>query len=418
MNEALQGIKVLDLSRILAGPWCTQLLADMGADVIKIEHPDKGDDTRHLGPPWTTDTSGEQGPDATYFASTNRSKKSLGIDISNPEGAGLIKELAAKCDVFIENFMVGGLAKYGLDYESIREVNPEIVYCSITGYGQTGPYASRPGYDFVFQAEGGLMSITGERDDRPGGGPQKAGIPLVDLTTGLYASTAILAALNYRNVTGLGQYIDMSLLDCVAALGSNQGTYHLVNKITPRRWGNGHPSLVPYQTFDTKNGQIVVAIANDGQWQRFCVAMKRDDLAQDPRFKTATGRINHRDALLAESEATIREGSFEHWMELFTELNIPHGKINNYEEVFRHPQIVHRQMAVDVKNEDDDASVTLIANPIKFSRTPVQYRHAPPRLGRHTRETLMEMLGLSDADIEALGQRKVICDGLAATAQQ
>ncbi|KAA0889300.1 CaiB/BaiF CoA-transferase family protein [Pusillimonas sp. ANT_WB101] len=408
MNEALQGIKVLDLSRILAGPWCTQMLADLGAEVIKIEHPTKGDDTRHLGPPWATDTSGQASTDATYYASTNRSKKSIGVDIATPEGAKLIQALAAKCDVFIENFKVGDLARYALDYESIKKVNPEIIYCSITGYGQTGPYANRPGYDFVFQAEGGLMSITGERDDLPGGGPQKSGVPIADLTTGLYASTAILAALNFKNTTGAGQYIDMSLLDCVAALASNQGTYHLMNDIKPHRWGNAHPALVPYQIFDASDGQIVVAVANDVQWQRLCKAIQRTDLGADARYKTATGRINHRDELLAQVEETIRAQSFETWLRVFTEMDIPHGKINDYEEVFAHPQIVHREMAVEVKNEDDDASVRLIANPIKFSRTPVQYKHSPPKLGRHTRSMLMEMLDLSEAEIESLNSRNVI----------
>lgn len=408
MKEALEGVRVLDLSRILAGPWCTQLLADLGAEVIKIEHPIKGDDTRHLGPPWTTDANGHTTSDATYYASTNRSKKSVGVDIATPQGAQIVRDLAARCDVLIENFMVGGLAKYGLDYDSIKEVNPEIIYCSITGYGQTGPYAHRPGYDVVFQAEGGLMSITGERDDLPGGGPQKGGVPIVDLTTGLYASTAILAALNYRNVTGSGQYIDLSLLDCVAALGSNQGTSHLVNKITPRRWGNAHPSLVPYQTFDTSDGQIVVAIANDSQWQRFCLAIDRTDLGQNRHYETATGRINNRAELIAQVAETLSKGTSASWMAIFTERNIPHGKINNYAEVFQHPQIVHRQMAVDVPNEDDGAAVTLIGNPIKFSQTPVQYKHSPPRLGRHTKATLMEVLGLSESEIEDLSREKII----------
>lgn len=404
MQEALQNTRVLDLSRILAGPWCTQMLADLGADVIKIEHPKRGDDTRHLGPPWMTDTDGKSSADATYYASTNRSKRSVGIDISTPEGAAIVRELATQCDIFVENYKVGDLARYQLDYESIRAVNPAIIYCSITGYGQTGPYAKRPGYDFVFQAEGGLMSITGERDDLPGGGPQKTGIPVADITTGLYASTAILAALNYRHLTGVGQHIDLALLDCVTALASNQGTSYLVNDIVPHRWGNAHPALVPYQIFDTGDGQIVIAVANDLQWQRFCRAIDSVELEENPEYRTASGRILNRDRIISLVQQAIARESSEHWLRVFEETNIPNGKINSYKEVFAHPQIVHRNMAIRVQNEDDDAGVPLIANPIKFSATPVRYKHAPPPLGRHTRDVLAGLLDKTEVEIDRLSE--------------
>lgn len=408
IREALQTTTVLDLSRILAGPWCTQILADLGAEVIKIEHPIRGDDTRHLGPPWMQDTHGKAASDATYYASTNRSKKSVGVDISIAEGAQIVRELAAKCDVFVENYKVGDLARYKLDYESIRAINPKIIYCSITGYGQTGPYAKRPGYDFVFQAEGGLMSITGERDGLPGGGPQKTGVPIADITTGLYASTAILAALNYRNLTGVGQHIDLSLLDCVAALASNQGTSYLVNNIVPHRWGNAHPALVPYQVFKTRDGQIVVAVANDLQWRRFCDALDCKELRDNTSYETASGRIVNREGIIALAQSAIERAPSSYWLRIFDETKIPNGKINNYREVFAHPQIVHRQMSVDVQNEDDAASVRLIANPINLSQSPVQYKHSPPPLGRHTREVLADFLGKSDEEIKKLSEMKIV----------
>jgi crotonobetainyl-CoA:carnitine CoA-transferase CaiB-like acyl-CoA transferase len=406
--QALGNVRVLDLTRILAGPWCTQTLADMGADVIKIEHPTRGDDTRQWGPPYFRTTDGREARDATYFASTNRNKRSVGIDIASPEGAELVRSMAARCDVFIENFKVGDLARYGLDYESIRRVNPGIVYCSITGYGQTGPYADRPGYDFVFQAEGGLMSITGERDDLPGGGPQKVGIAMADLTTGLYASIAVLAALNHRHATGEGQYIDLALLDCVTALASNQGAFHLVNDLDPRRWGNAHPALVPYQVFDTADGQIVVAVGNDAQWGRFCQAVDSTTLAADPRFARMSGRIRHRETLLPELQALIGRQPCAHWLEAFARCDIPHGRINSYRETFQHPQIVHRQMAVEVGSDDGEGFVRGIANPIKFSATPIRYPRAPSALGRHTAEVLTDVMGLDAAAIDGLRQRGIV----------
>ena len=406
--QALGNIRVLDLTRVLAGPWCTQTLADMGADVIKIEHPARGDDTRHWGPPYFRTTDGRETRDATYFASANRNKRSVGVDIASPEGADLIRALAVQCDVFVENFKVGDLARYGLDYESIRAVNPAIVYCSITGYGPTGPYADRPGYDFVFQAEGGLMSITGERDDLPGGGPQKVGIAMADLTTGLYASIAILAALNHRNATGDGQYIDMALLDCVTALASNQGAFHLVNGLDPRRWGNAHPTLVPYQVFDTSDGKIVIAVGNDEQWRRFCQALGSQELEADPAYARMSGRIQNREALLPRVQAIMAKLPCEHWLKEFSERGVPNGRINSYRETFQHPQVIHRQLAVDIGSDNGEGYVRGIANPIKFSATPVQYKRAPSALGHHTREVLEQVLGLDALGIEELQSRGVI----------
>lgn len=406
--QALGNVRVLDLTRVLAGPWCTQTLADMGADVIKIEHPTRGDDTRQWGPPYFRTTDGRETRDATYFASANRNKRSVGIDIASKEGAELVRLMAAECDVFIENFKVGDLARYGLDYESIRRINPGIIYCSITGYGQTGPYAGRPGYDFVFQAEGGLMSITGERDDRPGGGPQKVGVAIADLTTGLYASIAILAALNHRNVTGEGQYIDLALLDCMTALASNQGAFHLVNDLDPGRWGNAHPALVPYQVFDTADGKIVVAVGNDGQWSRFCRAIGSAALEADPRFARMSGRIQHRETLLPELEQLIAQHSCAHWLDAFARWDIPNGRINSYRETFQHPQIIHRQMAVDVGSSNGDGVVRGIANPIKFSATPIQYLRAPSALGRHTVEVLTDVMGLGPDVILDLQKRGIV----------
>lgn len=405
--QALAHVRVLDLTRVLAGPWCTQTLADMGADVIKIEHPVRGDDTRHWGPPYFRTTDGRETHDATYFASANRNKRSVGVDIASSEGAALVRAMAAHCDVFIENFKVGDLQRYGLDYESIRAINPAIVYCSITGYGQSGPYAHRPGYDFVFQAEGGLMSITGERDGMPGGGPQKVGVAIADLTTGLYASIAILAALNHRHVSGQGQYIDLALLDCVTALASNQGSFHLVNGVDPQRWGNAHPALVPYQVFDTADGKIVIAVGNDTQWRRFCQALGSLELEQEPAYARMSGRIQNREALLARVQAIMLTQPCAHWLQAFSERDVPNGRINSYRETFTHPQTVHREMAVDV-GSDSEGFVRGIANPIKFSATPVQYTRAPSALGHYTEQVLTQLLGLDGSQIAALRASGVV----------
>lgn len=406
MTGALSGIFVLDLTRILAGPWCTQMLADLGADVVKVERPQAGDDTRHWGPPWVTAAEGARA-DSTYYTAANRNKKSISVDIASEEGQALVRELALRADVVVENYKVGDLARYGLDYSSLREINPRLVYCSITGYGQDGPYADRPGYDFVFQGEGGLMSVTGEADDKPGGGPQKVGVAVTDLMTGMYASIAVLAALNHRHASGTGQYIDIALLDCIAAMGANHAATHLLTGSVPRRYGNAHAVMVPYQVFRTSNGHIIVAAGNDGQWQRFCVAIERPDLGADARFSTAPGRITHRLELIPEMERTMLTLPSEHWLERLSAHDVPNGRINDYRQVFEHPQLVHRGMRVDIPT-GHGASMASVGNPIHLSETPVTYRAAPPRLGQHTAEVLGELLGKTGEELAALQRKGII----------
>ncbi|NVO12505.1 MAG: CoA transferase [Rhodoplanes sp.] len=407
MTSALSHIRVLDLSRVLAGPWCTQNLADLGADVIKVERPGCGDDTRAWGPPWVADASGGASRDSTYFAAANRGKRSIAIDIARPEGQALVRELAASCDIVIENFKVGDLARYGLDYASLQTINPGLVYCSITGYGQDGPAAHKPGYDFVFQAQGGLMSVTGERDDRPGGGPQKVGIAIADVLTGMYASIAILAALSHRSVTGRGQYIDMALLDCIVALGGNQVTGYLASGKVPHRYGNAHASLVPYEVFETADGHVVIAVGNDTQWQRCCEVLGRADLADDARYKTVTGRILGREALTAEIALTLRERTTADWIAALEARGVPCGPINDYAQVFQDPQVQHRGLRVDL-SRGDGGHVATIASPLRLAGTPPQYDRAPPLLGEHTAEILRDLLGRSPADIDALRDAGVI----------
>lgn len=406
-SGALSHIRILDLSRVLAGPWCTQNLADMGAEVIKVERPGVGDDTRGWGPPWLKDGAGCDTTDSTYFAAANRGKKSFTVDIATPEGQALIRELVTKSDVFVENFKVGDLARYGLDYESLRAINPGLVYCSITGYGQTGPSAHKPGYDFVFQGIGGLMSITGERDDLPGGGPQKVGIAIADVLTGMYATIAILAALNSRSVTGLGQYIDMALLDCVVALGGNQVTGFFASGKIPHRYGNAHASLVPYQVFDSADGQIIVAVGNDTQWQRYCDAIGREDLARDARYAKVTGRIVGRDALIAELSETMRTERTATWISRLEAVGVPCGPVNDYGQTFADPQVMHRGLRVDVPRTDGAFAGT-IASPLRLAATPSVYKRGPPMLGEDTGDILAEILGKSEPDIAELRARQVI----------
>ncbi|MGH8809202.1 MAG: CaiB/BaiF CoA transferase family protein, partial [Noviherbaspirillum sp.] len=392
MQGALSNTRVLDLSRILAGPWCTQSLADLGAEVIKVERPGAGDDTRSWGPPWIKSASGEDTSDSTYYGSANRNKKSIAIDISSAEGQQLVRDLAAKSDVFIENYKVGDMARYGLSYEDIRRINPAIVYCSITGYGQTGPYAHRPGYDYVFQGMGGLMSITGERDSKPGGGPQRVGIAVTDIVTGLYAGIAILAALHARKTTGVGQYIDMALLDCIVAFGSNQAVSYMTTGKIPQRYGNEHPSVVPYQVYATQDGHVIVATGNDSQWQRFCVAIERPDLAQDEQFRTTSGRLVHREELIPQIQRTMLERTSAVWLERLDTNAVPGGPINNYAQVFDDAQVKHRGLWVDIPDADGH-EVPTVASPLRLSDTPVQYRSAAPTLGQHTKEVLRTVLG-------------------------
>lgn len=393
---ALAGTVVLDLTRILAGPWCTQMLADFGAEVIKIERPDVGDDTRSWGPPWMAHTQSEDSPerrDASYFGATNRNKKSVVVDMATADGQEIIRQLAAQADVLVENFKVGDLTRYGLDYASLRQVNPRLVYCSITGYGQTGPYADRPGYDFIFQGEAGLMSVTGEGDGLPGAGPQKVGIAVSDLVTGMYACTAILAALNSRHLTGRGQAIDLALFDCTLAFGANLAFTQLTTGDVPQRFGNAHPTLVPYQVFKALDGDVIVAAGNDSQWQRFCTAIERPDLAADARYKNGPGRITYREQLIPELEKTFRARCSRDWLERLAQNEVPHGRINNYQQAFEHPQALHRHMRVDVPSRAGVA-IAGVANPVRFSESPVRYQRSAPRLGEHTQEILRERLDM------------------------
>jgi crotonobetainyl-CoA:carnitine CoA-transferase CaiB-like acyl-CoA transferase len=406
-DKALSNIRVLDLSRILAGPWCTQNLADLGAEVIKIERPGAGDDTRAWGPPWLPGQDDSHSPDSSYYSAANRGKKSVTVDITTAEGQDNIKRLARSSDVFIENFKVGTLKKYGLDYESIRKENPAIIYCSITGFGQSGPYAHRPGYDFVFQGMGGMMSITGERDDLPGGGPQKVGIALADIITGMYSTIAILAAINHRSKSGKGQNIDMSLLDCIVALGSNQVTGYFAGGKVPGRMGNAHMSLVPYGVYPTADGHIIIAIGNDEQWQRYCAVIGRTDLAADPDFTRVTGRIVNRERLDVELKQTMQTKDSATWLEALEEHNVPCGPINNYEQVFQNEQVIHRNLRVDLEREDG-ARIAMAASPLRLADTPPSYDLPPPLIGQHTDEVLGDLLDMDPAALEALRAAGVI----------
>ncbi|MEI2416012.1 CaiB/BaiF CoA-transferase family protein [Orrella sp. JC864] len=400
-SAPLDGIRVLDLTRVLAGPWCTQNLADLGADVIKIERPGGGDDTRGWGPPYLKDAQGQSTGEAAYYLSANRNKRSVAIDIATPQGAEAIRRLAADSDVLVENFKAGGLKKYGLDYASLKAVNPRLIYCSITGFGQTGPYASRPGYDFMIQGMGGLMSITGERDDLPGGGPQKAGVAVADLMTGMYATTAILAALHERHRSGLGQHIDMALLDCQVAMLANQNLNYLTSGVAPARAGNAHQNLVPYQVFAARDGHLIVAVGNDSQFRAYCQVIGMPELAQDARFATNPGRVVNREALVPILAERMRDGLRDDWLQSLERAGVPAGPINTLEQVYEDPQVQARELRRELPHPLAGA-VPLTGSPLRFSDTPVQYRRAPPLLGEHTQEVLRERLGLSDEEIAAL----------------
>ena len=404
---ALSHLRILDLSRVLAGPWCTQNLADMGAEVIKVERPTTGDDTRGWGPPWLRDADDGASRDSTYYAAANRGKKSITVDMSRREGQELIRRLATVSDVVVENYKIGDLKRYGLDYPSLAALNPGLVYCSITGYGQDGPSAHKPGYDFVFQRIGGLMSITGERDDLPGAGPQKVGIAIADVMTGMYATIAILSALQYRSVSRRGQYIDMALLDCIVALGGNQVTGYFVSDEAPGRYGNAHASLVPYQVFAVADGEIVVAVGNDSQWQQYCAAVERPDLGADPRWTKVTGRITGRAELVPELTRTMLTRSRGHWLERLEAYGVPCGSINDYRQVFDDPQVRHRGLRVDTERVDG-TTVSTIASPLRLQQTPPTYDRPPPRLGDSTAQVLTDLLGCSAADIERYRADRVI----------
>ena len=399
MSGALDGITVLDLSRILAGPWSTQNLADLGADVIKVERPGAGDDTRSWGPPFVEHADGS-GHDAAYFFCANRNKRSLTLDFTQEAGRAVFHKLVQKADVLVENYKVGGLKKYGLDYVTLSAINPKLIYCSITGFGQDGPYAERPGYDALIQAMGGLMSITGEPDTMPGGGPQKVGVAVVDILTGLYATNAILAALYHRTRTQLGQYIDIALLDVqVAALANQAGNYLLAGKV-PSRMGSAHPSIVPYQPFACADGYVMLAIGNDSQFASFCRAAGIGDIASDAKFSSNAARVQNRSALLALLEPLMLLHTIDKWCALAEEASFPCGPINTIDRVFADPQVQARGMQVNMTSAGHGA-VDLVASPMRLSTTPVSYRHAPPMLGADTDAVLHE-LGLSLAELALL----------------
>jgi len=385
----LEGIKVLDLSRVLAGPWCSQNLADLGADIIKVERPETGDDTRAWGPPYLKDAQGNDTSEAAYYLSANRNKRSIAIDIASEEGSNLVRELAKSCDILVENFKVGGLKKYGLDYDSIKEINPKLIYCSITGFGQTGPMAKNPGYDFIIQGMGGLMSITGERDDLPGGGPQKAGVAVTDLMTGMYATIGILGALQERNRSGLGQHIDVALLDCHIAMLANQNLNYMTSGVAPKRAGNAHQNVVPYQVFASNDGHLIVAVGNDRQFVAYCNAIGRPDLAQDPAYITNSSRLQNRKDLIAILEQIMRTDTRDNWLAKLSAAGVPCGPINTINQVFEMPQVKARNIWKTIEHPIAGVAPTT-ANPINYSATPIQYRMAPPLLGEHTEEILRE----------------------------
>ena len=393
---ALSHLRVLDLSRVLAGPWAGQILADLGADVIKVERPGSGDDTRAWGPPFLKDALGENTSEAAYYLSANRNKRSVTIDFTQPEGQRLVRELAAKSDIVIENFKVGGLAAYGLDYSSLKAVNPKLVYCSITGFGQTGPYAKRAGYDFMIQGLGGLMSLTGRPEGEDGAGPMKVGVALTDILTGLYSTVAILAALAHRDQQGIGQHIDMALLDVQVACLANQAMNYLTTGTPPRRLGNAHPNIVPYQDFPTADGNFILTVGNDGQFRRFAEVAGHPHWADDPRFATNKQRVAHRAELVVLiRQATVFKTTAE-WVSQLEAAGVPCGPINDLSQVFQDPQVVARELAVSLAHPLA-GSVPQVASPIRLSETPVQYRHAPPLLGEHTEAVLLQVLGV-DAD--------------------
>jgi crotonobetainyl-CoA:carnitine CoA-transferase CaiB-like acyl-CoA transferase len=403
--RALEGIKVLDLSRVLAGPWSTQILADFGADVIKIELPGHGDDTRAWGPPYLTSADGE--PEigtSAYYLSCNRNKRSAAINLATPEGAELIRKLAAEADIVVENFKVGGLKKYGLDYGSLSAINPRLVYCSITGFGQTGPYTDRGGYDFVAQGMGGFMSITGEED----GGPLRAGVAMADLSTGMFATVSIMMALRHAERTGEGQQIDVSLLDTQIAMLANQGMNWLVGGVVPGRLGNRHPTVVPYKTFEVADGVMIIAVGNDRQFRALCEEMGHPELSSDPRFATSAQRLINRDAIEAKVQELVRPFERDELMERFVAKGVPAGPVNTIKDVFEDPFVEARDTVHRFRREDDGVEIPTVAYPGKLSATPADYRYCPPRVGEHSREILSEWLGLDDAALDALADQGAI----------
>jgi crotonobetainyl-CoA:carnitine CoA-transferase CaiB-like acyl-CoA transferase len=407
MSEAigpLSGVTVVDLTRVLAGPTCTQMLGDLGADVIKIERPGAGDDTRRFAPPFVKDDAGNETTESSYYMGANRNKRSVGLDISKPEGAELVRRMAMDADALVENFKTGNLARYNLAYDDLKDGNPKLVYCSVTGFGQTGPYAPRPGYDFLVQGMGGLMSITGD----PEGEPQKAGVPIADIMAGMYASVSVNAALRHAAVTGQGQYIDIGMMDTTVAMLANAGMNYIHGDMLGRL-GNAHPNIVPYQPFQTSDGYIIVAIGNDTQFARFCEMADCTQLAENPDFATNASRVGNRDALVPMLDEIFATRSSAEWLSGLEENKIGCGPINNLQQVFDDPHVKAREMVVNVPHPlTGDGGAALIASPMKFSDTPVTYRYAPPLLGQHTEEVLREKLNLSDDDLAALRDKEVI----------
>jgi glutaryl-CoA transferase len=407
MRKILDGIRVLDLTRVLAGPWATQNLADFGAEVIKVERPGHGDDTRKWGPPFLRDREGRQTADAAYYLACNRGKKSVTLDIARPEGRRLARDLALKSDIIIENFKVGDLARHGLDYASLAPEHPRLVYCSITGFGQSGPYRDRPGYDFMVQGLGGLMSVTGERDDLPGGGPQKVGVAVADLFTGMYATAAILAALLERGRSGIGQHIDMALLDVQVAMLANLSSSYFVSGEAPGRMGNAHMNIVPYHVFRAADEFLIVAVGNDGQFARFCEIIGAPQWARDARFDSNARRVGQRDLLVGMIAQKLRARPAREWLAALESAGVPCGPINDLSQVFADPQVRHRGLQVKAPHAAA-GEVTMVANPIRFSRTPIEHRHAPPLLGQHTDEVLGTVLGLADEAIRSLRREGIV----------
>jgi len=397
----LSHIRVLDLSRVLAGPWCGQNLADLGAEVIKVERPKTGDDSRAFGPPWLKDKDGKDTKESAYFACANRGKKSVTVDLSKPEGQNIVRELARNADVLVENYKVGDLARYGLGYDDLKKLNPRIVYASVTGFGQTGPYRERPGYDFMIQGMGGVMSITGERDDLPGGGAQRVGIPIADIMTGMYATIAICAALAHREKSGVGQQLDLALLDTQVGILANQGMNYLATGVAPGRIGNAHPNIVPYQPFRTKDGDVILACGNDNLFNKFCEVAGCPELVKDPRFATNSKRVENREAITALLAAIFAKRTTKDWCDALEVAGVPNGPINNLKQVFEEPQVVARGMKIELDHALA-GKVPLIASPMKFSGTQLEFKNPPPVLGQHTEEVLGKLLKLDAAAIAKL----------------
>ena len=407
MAGPLAGIRVLDLSRVLAGPWAGQNLADLGAEVIKIERPKVGDDSRAFGPPWVKDAQGRDTKDSAYFTSANRGKKSVTVNLSQPEGQALVRELAAKSDVLLENYKFGDLARYGLGYEDLRKINPRLIYCSVTGFGQTGPYKERPGYDFMIQGMGGMMSVTGEPDGAPGGGPQRAGVPIADIITGMYASIAICAALAHRAQSGKGQHLDLALLDSQIALLAYQNTNYFATGKPPRRIGNLHPNIVPYQPFRAADGEVILACGNDNLYRKFCEAAGCAELASDPRFETNGKRVENRVELTRLLGEIFRKRSKKDWVELLDAAGVPNGPINDIAQVFAEPQVKARGVKIEVEHPVA-GRLPMVASPMRFSGTPLEHKTPPPQLGEHTEEVLRELLGKGAEELARLRESGAI----------